>query len=251
MPSSPCPPGGCVCPSGLREVSRWPRGPHCCCNCWADLGRQKLQKWELGSLALPTGDFRRALTGCPSLPGLCPWLECGSGDGVVPCIYLKSGQLEGWGNCEEEILFTCVSPRQRQLCCLFPLWPLCPATAGHFMCPTQAALEPAETQDCPARPPGLRDTQPLSSCCPAASAFSSRFSRQFLRGDLTLQPGVRRGSWRERAGKAAGLPHPALSTPGPGRVRVPAPAPRGSLLPLSSALLSLLSVPGACSPPSR
>lgn len=73
----------------------------------------------------------------------------------------------------------------------------------------------------------------------------------FCEGTRHRNSAGHRGSWRGRAGEAAGFPHPPVSTPGARRAQVPSRAPRGFPLPLNSALLSLLSVPGACSPPSR
>ena len=102
---------------------------------------------------------------------------------------------------------------------MFPLpRPLHPAAAGHFGCPTQAAPEPVERQGCPAlRRLVLRDAaegrgtrQPLSQRCPAASAFSSRSGRRFLRGDLTSQPGVPPGQLDGKGREGCGA-----SSPGP------------------------------------
>lgn len=126
-----------------------------------------------------------------------------------------------------------------------------PPLVGHFGCPTQTVLEPAGEAG-----PGL-------SCGMLPRAMGAA-SLPTLPGRLCLflpfwlvvpvrgpDIATRQASGQQEVGGLGRLWGSCSWHSQPGRVQVSVSAPQDSPLPLSSAVLCLLSVPGACSPPSR
>lgn len=209
------PPGSGRSPAGTRDRIGAVTAALKRAQIWGD--DTEAAEWELGPLASPAGGSRRAL------PGRYPRLGCRSGDGAMPCICLKSDQLEGWGNRGEEIRFTCVSPWQKRWCRLFSLGLCVPAFR---MSDTNGPGAGGRGSAIPARPSGccrgLGNTAAPLSTLPGCICLFLRF-----------QPVVpERGPGNPMGTGAAG-------GEGPGRLRGSSASPLG--LPAAPQLSSPLS----------
>lgn len=118
-----------------RGCGRSPAGPRdhaaavtAVSKCAQILGGRSCRGWNSVPSHLPQEGLDVS-AGLPEPAGALSALGCESGDGVMPCFCLKLGQLDGWGNRGEEIVFACVSPWQRWWR-LFPPNPCIPPRWG-------------------------------------------------------------------------------------------------------------------------